>query len=51
MRKLDKNEALKCFGGAGITAAFVTAVVSLVTFTYNIGQEVGFTLKRLLGRC
>ena len=51
MRKLDKNEALKCFGGAGITAAFVTAVVSLMTFTYSVGQQVGYTLKRLFGHC
>ncbi len=49
--KLSKNEALKCVGGAGITASFVAAITSLVNAVYGIGQDIGYTFKRLFGKC
>ena len=48
---VDKNEALECIGGAGITASLLSAVNSLVKTVYGIGQELGYALKHILGRC
>lgn len=48
---LDKNEALNCFGGAGITASFVAAITTLINAVYGIGQDIGYTFKRLLKKC
>ncbi len=49
--RIDKNEALKCIGGAGITASLVSAVTSLINTIYGIGQDIGYTFKRLFGKC
>ena len=48
---IDRNEALEYIGGAGITAALVSAVNSLVKTMYGIGQDLGYALKSLFGRC
>lgn len=51
MMNLNKEEALKCIGGAGITASFVAAVTGLISAVYGIGQDIGYTFKRLFGKC
>lgn len=48
---IDRNEALECIGGAGITAALVSAINSLVKTVYGIGQDFGYALKKVFGRC
>ena len=44
---LNKNESILYVGGAGVTAALLSAVGRIIIAVYGYGQNFGSTLRRL----
>ena len=45
---LSKEQSIMCVGGGKITAALLTAATNLVKSIYEIGQNLGSTIRRLI---
>lgn len=48
---IKKEEAITYIGGAGgITATLINAVTSLVKFVYQVGQNLGSSIRRKINK-
>ena len=46
IRELEDNELNKISGG-GITSSIMNAIISAVNFIYEVGKELGSTIRRM----